>query len=189
MTARQGGKHGILESWNPGILWNLVESNGILWNLVESNGILWNPTESVGIHRNPGKSSGIQDSRITCFPPCCKTIKYNQHRIAKVIKKMRAVQLLVEKKNIEVLFKHLQCCFQGPKYRLFRFFLILGFFSLPRRSGMKAYYVNYKKCCQRKEQMSKWKESNQRLLLYFLFKNASKASILWNTTWKECWSL
>ncbi len=26
----QGGKHGILESWNPGILWNLVESNGIL---------------------------------------------------------------------------------------------------------------------------------------------------------------
>jgi hypothetical protein len=55
------GSHGFkgesTESWNPGILWNLVESNGILWNLSESNGIQWNPMESMesdGILQNLG---------------------------------------------------------------------------------------------------------------------------------------
>jgi hypothetical protein len=45
------------KAWNPGILWNLVESNGICRNLPESNGIQWNPPESMesdGILQNLG---------------------------------------------------------------------------------------------------------------------------------------
>jgi hypothetical protein len=55
------GSHGFkgesTESWNPGILWNLVESNGILCNLSESNGIQWNPW-------NPTESYRILESSV-----------------------------------------------------------------------------------------------------------------------------
>jgi hypothetical protein len=66
------GSHGFkresTESWNPGILWNLVESNGILWNLPESNGIH-------GIRRNLTESWSLQYKSPWMYTIAGKSIK------------------------------------------------------------------------------------------------------------------